>query len=312
MPSFDAEDLSVVIPTRGRWKTLGVTLDALRAQTAPGFETIVVVDGTDEQPPELPGVKVIRQEHAGPGVARNTGVAATDRALVLFIGDDMVPSAEFVGQHLKHHRERTNPEVGVLGRVVWHPTVPSNRLHRWLDWSGALFDYSYLDSLPGNDAGWERFYSCNVSLKRELFTAAGGFDPDFEFDYEDLDFGWRLGHAGLKLVYERAAVTQHLHPYDWAAVERRYQSRAPAERLMARKHEWFRPWFHGQMRAAASEPPASRLWPLLVDAVPRRPARVRRAVERRADLHYRQRLARPFLAAWAEAAAVEEESRLPG
>jgi GT2 family glycosyltransferase len=303
VPELNAADVSIIIPTRQRWGALRTTLDALRAQTERGFETLVVVDGVDQQVPRLPGVRVLQQEHAGPGVARNTGVAASERRVVLFIGDDMVPGPDFVAGHLKHHRAGRAPQIAVLGRVVWHPSVPRNRLHRWLDWSAALFDYRFLENQPGNGAGWEWFYSCNVSLKRELFEAAGGFDPDFMFDYEDLDFGYRLGRHGMRLVYEPAAVTQHLHPYDWPAVERRYESRARAERLMASKHSWFEPWFHGQMKAAIAEPPASGIWPLLVDAIPPRPGRVRRAVERRADLHYRQRLARLFLAAWATAEA---------
>jgi hypothetical protein len=109
----------------------------------------------------------------------------------------------------------------------------------------------------------------------------------------------------MRLVYEPAAVTQHLHPYDWTAVKRRYESRAGAERLMMAKHDWFEPWFHGQMQAAVREPPASGLWTLAVDRIPQRAAGLRRKVERRADRHYRQRLAPSFLAAW-EAASDEE------
>jgi hypothetical protein len=176
--------------------------------------------------------------------------------------------------------------------------VPRNRLHRWLDWSGALFDYRLLEAQGGDEAGWARFYSSNVSLKRSLFQAAGGFDADFVFDYEDLDLAWRLGEQGMRLLYEPGAVAEHLHPYDWAAVQRRYESRAGAERLMMAKHDWFQPWFQRQIETAAREPRASRLWTGAVDLVPRRAPRLRRAVERRANRHYLQRLAPSFLAAW--------------
>ena len=301
MPELDASDLSIIIPTRERWDTLRGTLAALEAQTTSGFETIVVVDGTDQEVPDLPGVRVLQQEHAGPGAARNRGVAESDRPLVLFIGDDMVPRPEFVANHLALHREEPDDDVAVLGRIGWHPSVPRNRLHRWLEWSGALFDYRLLEAQGDREAGFSRFYSSNVSLKRELFEVAGGFDPDFVFDYEDLDFGWRLGEHGMRLMYEPAALVEHLHPYDWAALERRYESRAGAERLMKAKHDWFWPWFHGHIEAAMREPPASRLWTLVVDWVPRRPARISRAVERRADRHYLQRLGPSFMAAWTRA-----------
>jgi tRNA (mo5U34)-methyltransferase len=296
-------ELAVVIPTRRRWDTLRLTLEALRSQSVRGFEIVVVADGTDQAVPALRGVRVVQQEHAGPGAARNRGVAETERPLVLFLGDDMVPARELVARHLERHAGRPEPEVGVLGRIVWHPAVPGDRLHRWLDWSGALFDYALLDAQGGDEAGWTRFYSSNVSLKRELFLAAGGFDPDFVFDYEDLDLGWRLGRHGLRLLYEPAAVAEHLHPYDWAAVQRRYESRAEAERLMMAKHDWFEPWFKRQIDAAARAPRSSRLWALGVDRVPARAGFARRAAMRRADRYYLQRLAPGFRAAWDAAAA---------
>jgi glycosyltransferase involved in cell wall biosynthesis len=306
-----AADLSIVIPTRQRWDTLRLTLAALEEQTEQGFETIVVADGADQEIPDLPNVRVVQQEHGGPGAARNRGVGASDRPLVLFIGDDMVPRPDCVTRHLARHRSERGDEVAVLGRVVWHPSVPRDRLHRWLDWSCALFDYRQLDPQGERDAGWSRFYSCNVSVKRELFLAAGGFDPDFVFDYEDLDLAWRLAEQGMRLVYEPGAVVEHLHPYDWAAVQRRYGSRAGAERLMAAKHDWFRPWFRDQMEAAQREPPASGLWTFAVDWIPERTARLRRAVERRADRHYRQRLAPIFFAAWAQTSDGAASERQP-
>jgi GT2 family glycosyltransferase len=306
---LSAADLAIIIPTRSRWDILGRTLAALDAQTERGFETIVVVDGDDQEVPDLPNARALRQRHAGPGAARNRGVEATDRGLVLFIGDDMVPRPDFVARHVARHRARPERETAVLGRVEWHPSVARNRLHRWLDWSGALFHYRVLDAEGSEEAGWPRFYSCNVSLKREFFLASGGFDPDFVFDYEDLDFGWRLGQDGMRLLYEPGAVTQHLHAYDWPAVQRRYESRAGAEQLMMAKHDWFQPWFHGQMKAAVHEPPASQLWTLAVDLIPQRAGRVRRGFERRADRHYRQRLAPAFLSAWERAAGIEEAGR---
>jgi GT2 family glycosyltransferase len=293
-----AEDLAIVIPTRRRWETLRLTLGALERQTERGFETIVVVDGLDDDVAELPRVRVLQQEHAGPGVARNYGVGQTDRRLVLFIGDDMIPTPDFVARHLARHRLEPADEVAVLGRIVWHPSVPRDRLHRWLDWSGALFDYAQLEREHAEDAQWPRFYSSNVSLKREFFLAAGGFDADFVYDYEDLDFGWRAGQLGMRLLYEREALVEHLHPYDWPTLERRYRSHAAGERLMAAKHDWFKPWFHGHIEAARREGPTSPLWSVLVECTPQRPARLRRAVEKRADRYYLQRLAPAFLAAW--------------
>lgn len=287
MAIFTPSDLTVVIPTRERWDILARTLDALEHQSALGFETTVVVDGSDQHPPDL-AARVIVKERGGPGAARNLGAITSDRRLVLFLGDDMIPSADLVARHLARHDADPEPEVAVLGHVDWHPDLRRDRLLRWMDWSGTQFDFR---NIVGAEAGFGRFYSCNVSLKRSFFTSAGGFDEDFLFDYEDLDCGWRLDQRGMRLLYERDAVAMHLHPYDWLKVVRRWESRAGAERLMAAKHPWFEPWFAARVRAASAEARASKMWPLMVDFVPRAVPKLRRAAETRANRWYLQQLA---------------------
>jgi GT2 family glycosyltransferase len=302
-----ATELAVVIPTRDRWEILERTLAALAGQSEQGFETIVAVDGRDQHVPsalsDREGLKLLVCERGGPGSARNQAVGATERPLVLFLGDDTLPAPTLVALHLRRHRVRPEPEIAVLGHVEWHPEIAGDRLMRWLDWSGSQFDYHLLAGKEGEDVGFGRFYSSNVSVKRELFLKAGRFDPDFHTaDYEDIELGWRLHQLGLQLLYEPAALAHHLHSYDWPAVERRYRNRAGAERVMMAKHAWFRPWFYDRFRAYASQPRASALWPRVVDYVPRRARPVRRRFEARADRWYHQQLAPVFFGAWEQAA----------
>jgi 2-polyprenyl-3-methyl-5-hydroxy-6-metoxy-1,4-benzoquinol methylase len=269
-----------------------------------------VCDGSDQVAPaavrEMAGVRILVQEHAGPGVARNLAVNTSERPLLLFLGDDMIPTPELVERHLARHARDPAPESAVLGHVRWHPEVARTRLARWLEWSGAQFDYRALARDGREEAGFGRFYSCNVSLTRALFLAAGGFDPDFIFDYEDLDLGWRLHEQGMRLLYEPGAIALHLHEHDWASIERRYVSRARAERLMVSKHDWFSPWFHQRIESHASGSPVSRAWPYVVDLVPERARRLRARAEAKADRWYLQRLAPAFLAAWEGERDLEE------
>ena len=85
MAATRADDLQVIIPSRDRWSMVARTLDALRHQTVSGFDTLVVADGTDQQPPHLGDARVVVKEHGGPGAARNYGVSQTERPLVLFL-----------------------------------------------------------------------------------------------------------------------------------------------------------------------------------------------------------------------------------
>ncbi|MFA5785663.1 MAG: glycosyltransferase [Actinomycetota bacterium] len=302
MPELDATDLTIAIPTRDRFPILERTLGALKRQTVSGFEVIVVVDGTDQNPPHIPA-RVIVSEHRGPGAARNIAAHASARKLILFLGDDMVPEPQLVARHLEQHKRQPEPEVAVLGHVDWHPDTGPNRIQRWMDWSGTQFDYAHI---AGEDAGWGRFYSSNVSLKRDFFLSVGGFDEEFFFLYEDTDLGWRLHDQGLRLFYEPEAKALHLHGYAWRDVVRRFQQIALSEHTMASKHPWFQPFFLERVRKAATRRRAPRLWPHLVDLVPARTPRLRGLAENRANTRYYQQLAEPYLSAWAGARDLAE------
>lgn len=303
MPELNGDDLAVVIPTRDRWPILHRTLEALGRQSVRGFETIVVVDGTDQQLPELTGARFVQTEHGGPGAARNLGARSTDRRLVLFLGDDMIPDSDLVARHLDVHNQRPEPEVAVIGHVNLHRDVEWNRLNRWMDWSGTQFDYH---SIRGAEAGFGRFYSCNVSLKRAFFLEAGGFDPDFAYYYEDLDCGRRLGQKGMRLLYEPRAVALHLHPLRWKDLVRRFEGVARGERIMALKHPWFEPFFRRRVDRAMRRREPSRVWPMIVDRIPSSFRRARRMAEQKANTWYYRRLGPHFLDAWAGAQELDE------
>jgi len=296
MTEFAPHDLAVVIPTRDRWTILGRTLGALASQTVSGFEVVVVVDGTDQPPAEARNARVIVKEHAGPAAARNAGVHETDCRLVLFLGDDTIPQKDLIERHLARHNSAPSRHIAILGRIAWHPEVSRDRLLLWLEWSGTQFDYH---RIVGDEAGWGRFYSSNVSVKRGFFLDAGAFDEDFpNAAYEDLDCGWRLNDRGMQLLYEPRALALHHHLYDMDTLAGRFAAVALGERIMVEKHPDFAPYFHDRVQAALQRPRVSRIWPLLVDRIPRGAGPIRRLAERRADEWYYQQLAAPFLAAW--------------
>ena len=307
MPTFRTEDLAAVIPTRDRWPTLRKCLDSLRRQTATGFEVVVAVDGDDAPVPRDVDATVVVRPQAGPSAARNTGVAATKRPLIFFLGDDVFLEPDAIAAHLDRHNAEPAEEVAVLGRVGWHPDVAKGRINRWLDWSGTQFDYRVVEAEPTDDLGYGRFYTSNVSLKKALFERAGGFDEEFPYAaYEDIELGWRLDECGLVLRYEPRAEAVHLHRYDLPAIERRFQAVARSERMMVRKHPSFEPFFLNRVKWLLDAEPPSHHWTRLVDFVPERLATIRRVAEERADRWYCQRLAGPYVDAWEGERGLEE------
>lgn len=283
----------MVIPTRDREPILARTLESLRPQAA-GAEIIVVRDGPDQPQEQISGVRTEIVGQGGPGAARNHGVKVTDRPLILFLGDDMLPDRGLVDRHLARHAAEPDDRVAVQGNMVWHDDCGSNPLNLWLDASALQFD---LDAIPpGGDAGWGRFYSSNVSLKRSLFEKAGGFDPEFTYYYEDLDLARRLHEAGMVLRFEEQALARHLHDYDVERLGHRFAGVARGELLMRQKHAWFEPWFEPRFRAARAGAPERAVWATLVRLPLPGPARSR--IEGRAQRWYWQTMAEAFLDSW--------------
>jgi glycosyltransferase involved in cell wall biosynthesis len=215
--------ISVVIPTRERRDVLHRTLSALAEQEAPteGFEVVVVDNGSADGTQELLGevaadfpvrLRWLEEPRPGPAAARNRGVEAAEGSVVLFVGDDMVPAANhLVRGHAELHEQRPDPLVAVLGHATWHPGERVTPFMRWLEAGGPQFAYGGLS--PGPVPTALHFYTANVSLKRQTFLEAGGFDERFPYAaVEDIELGTRLEDRGVRLFYEPTLVVHHVHP----------------------------------------------------------------------------------------------------
>jgi GT2 family glycosyltransferase len=298
-------EITVVIPTLGTRPSLGRVLDRLDGEAERGtdFETVVVGSGAVvplEQVRRLAGdrrfpVQVLDRDGSGVSSARNAGWRAAGTRLVLFLDDDVLPSPGLLAQHLSWHRDAPASEVGVLGHVRWAPEVRVTPFMRWLE-HGVQFDYV---NIRGTDAGWGRFYTANISLKRAILERVGGFDEEeLPFMYEDLDLGYRLNHLGFRLLYNRRAVGDHLHVTDLDEWRRRVRLIAPAERRFVSLHPDVKPYFHRMFSTAASRPRARGRGTRLVGVVPRWVPWLGPRVWASADLFFRQALAPHFLDAW--------------
>src|SRR4051812_1377856 len=213
-------ELSVVIPTYRRRDALPRALDALARQTVSPdrFEVIVVDDPVDDDSEAVaallePGrrpypLRHLHREARGVSPARNAGWRAAEGRLVMFIGDDILLRPDALAEHLAVHERHPENEAGVLGRVEWASELRVTPFMRWLE-HGIQFDYV---SLHGAEAPWTHFYTANISLKRVMLERIGGFDEErFPFLYEDLDVGRRLSVHGFRLLYNPAALGEHLH-----------------------------------------------------------------------------------------------------
>ena len=298
-----APRLSVVIPTLARHDRLARALDRLEDQRG-GHELEVIVV---EDARAADGERVERATHGraypvrrlqatieGASAARNLGWRAAASDLILFIGDDILASSQLVHQHVAWHERHPSSNVGVLGHVRWARRPRPTTFMRWLD-RGIQTDYG---SIRGDRAGWWHLYTTNVSLKRSMLEAVGGFDESQPFLYEDLDLGKRMAEHGFSLLYNAAAWAEHLHPTTLEDWRRRMAMAAVAEHRFVTRHPELPAYFHEMFSEAAAAPPArglaARLARVVPPGVPVLGARVWGSVDRM----YRQELA---LKSWAAA-----------
>ena len=203
-------DASIVIPTYNKLPYLQVALRSLESLEyhRVSFEVVVVDDGSgDDTAAFLSDVRCsfplhfLRHEsNRGRASARNTGLRKARGKMVIFLDDDMEVVPEFLGAHLRGHKEGSGRVV--LGNVRSAPGVTRTALVRYLDSRGVH------RLRPGQPVPFWYFATGNVSLERDLLLDVGLFDERFrEFGGEDLELGYRLNRAGASFIYAPQAIS---------------------------------------------------------------------------------------------------------
>ncbi|MFD9128308.1 glycosyltransferase family 2 protein, partial [Kitasatospora sp. NPDC059571] len=236
----DRTTLTVVICayTPDRWDDLCAAVESVRAQRRPVEELLVVVDHCPELAAlartGLPGARITEnRERRGLSGARNTGVADAHGDVVAFLDDDAAADPDWAGRLLAGYRDPRVLGVGGLVRPWWESGRPG--------WFPPEFDWvvgcSYR-GLPERPAPVRNFIGANMSFRRGLLLAAGGFRTDLgrvgrrPLGCEETELCLRLAarHPDGVLLYEPAAAVRHHVPP--ARTARRYfRARCFAEGL---------------------------------------------------------------------------------
>ena len=238
---------SVVIPTYNRLPMLERVLEALdRQQSAPEFEVVVINDGSSDgteqalQKRFTAGThrypwKFESQENSGPSRARNRGVKLAGGQFVVFIGDDTVPEERFLHEHARvHAASGDDPLLACLGYTGWPSTGRVTPFMHYINDFGLQFGYRLI--ADGSIVPFNFFYTSNLSLSRDLL-AGNPFDTSFPAAaWEDIELAYRLDRIGLRIHYNRAAVTRHHHPITVDSFARRQYTAGRSGAIFAGKH----------------------------------------------------------------------------
>jgi glycosyltransferase involved in cell wall biosynthesis len=234
---------SVVIPTFQRREVVLQTVRSLAGQEgAPPFDVIVVVDGsTDETAESLRELEtpfpldVLEQPNQGRSAACNRGVGVAQGEFVLILDDDMEADPRLLAEHAKSHREGADV---VFGDIPLHPGSPDTFLARSV---GEWAERRRRDLIARNGRfEVADFLTGQVSLPRETFVRARGFDTDFtrrgSFGGEDFDLGLRLRASGATMAFNPDAVSRQRYVVTPRQHLRQWYDAGRARVMLARKH----------------------------------------------------------------------------
>lgn len=234
-------ETSIIIPTYNRANILEKCLEALEKQTYKNFEIIIVDDGSEDNTKKTVyefkkksklKISYICQEHKQQGAARNKGVKKAGGKYVVFTGDDIITSENWLSEHIRTQKKNNN--TAVLGLTLWHPELKINDFMRHLAPNGPQFNYGLIKN---KEADWRFFWTSNISLERKWLDKEK-FDENFcGWGYEDLELGYRLEKRGLRIVFNDKAIAYHYHHYyNPEEFLRKYENVAKSVLYFVKKH----------------------------------------------------------------------------
>jgi GT2 family glycosyltransferase len=207
--------ITIVINTLNRRDHLKRTLIALREQTHPAFEVVVVdgpsSDGTAEMLTAFADrARLATCSEASLGVSRNIGVELAAGDIVAFIDDDAVPRANWLELLAAQFSDERVAAVGgpvfdvPLNRVEWRLCTCTRLGVPDTNTTGTIDRYL----APGSDP-FAYLAGCNMSFRRSRLLEIGGFNSLLPANYDDVEVCCQLIDQGHRLAYAESALVRH-------------------------------------------------------------------------------------------------------
>jgi len=184
------------------------------------FEVLLVDNGSRDDSPafvrrRFPTVRVIEaRRNRGFAGGNNLGMRAARGRYIVLLNNDTQVRAGWLKALVSAAEQ--NPAAGAIAAkllFVEPPNTIQNAGSLLLsDGSGA--DRGFREPDRGQyDTAEEVFGACGASVlyRRQMLEDVGVFDETFFMYYEDTDLNWRMRLRGWSVLYEPAAVVDHVH-----------------------------------------------------------------------------------------------------
>jgi O-antigen biosynthesis protein len=257
-----APRVSIIIPTIGSPLLLRC-LESLRRNIGPALahEIVVVLNGPAAEefagPAEIasPLARLVRSAaNLGFGGGCNLGAEGSTADFLVFLNDDIEIRRGWLEALIE--TADGSPDVGAVGSLILFPdgTIQEAGSIAWRDGSTQCIGRGVsIDANPWDFVRSVHYCSaCSLLVRREIWTALGGFDPAyFPAYYEDVDLCFGVARAGFRTVLQPRSQAIHRENASSSTPRRDY--------LVLRNRETFRRKWASELAACQpAEPMDSR------------------------------------------------------
>lgn len=216
--------MSVIISTRNRAEQVRLCLEALIHQQGiarDAYEIIVVDNGSEDHTQQVVSdiqrqfdqLRYLYEAKLGLSAARNAGVCQANGEIISFTDDDAIPTPQYVAELLSPYSDPAVTCVG--GKIVaaWPDGTPPD----WFcpRYANVVGQTSFGQS-PRLMRKGEFPFGGNISFRKEVFQALGGFDEnlgkrgDNNVWGEEIDLCHKLQRRGAQFFYNPGAQIAHI------------------------------------------------------------------------------------------------------
>ena len=209
--------VSVIIPVYNIEQHLRQCLDSVAGQTLQDLEVICVDDGSTDTSPTIlteyarrdSRFQILTQPNAGPGVARNTGLARARGEYLIFLDSDDWFEPDFLERMVDKAAE-TGADVTICRAVEFDTGTGRELPSEWMlkdrylpgeafapeEVADHLFQFTY--GWP-----WDKLYRADFLRKTELSYPPLPNSEDLVFVFQSLALAERIAVVQAPLVYHR-------------------------------------------------------------------------------------------------------------
>jgi len=198
--------VSIIIPTFNRQKSLIRMLESLFTQTIPqeNFEIIIVNDGSTDDTEKIildlikshPNINYIKQSNKGIASARNKGIINSNGDIIGFTDDDCIVDPSWIENAVESLK---NPAFcGVQGK-----TLPESKI----DQKKLIFHYVHAVKNTGKEKS-KSYQTCNIFHRKKVLNEISGFDEKLRYGSDD-DLAFRLIRKGYKIHFDENVLVYH-------------------------------------------------------------------------------------------------------